>query len=418
MNDQNNALSDETGWNELPGEIETELNGIMHYWEQYTVDVKGTGFVGRIDQNNQVDELAPKGVVLNTRILWAFSAVHRQSQNPLHLQLAVRAFRYICEYFTDHEHGGLYWSVDHEGKMLENHKQIYAQAFGIYALSEYYRVSRDPNALEQAKDLFRLIEKYSLDQEQGGYIDSFARDWSFLEDKRLSAKDENASKTMNTHLHLVEAYANLYEVWPSPELKKRVVDLLHIFNEKIINKSSHHLTLFFSDDWLPDESIISYGHDIEAAWLLLYCAESIQDADAINKARKNALLITDAAMEGLADDGGLWYEYNIKNSELIQEKHWWPQAEALIGFCNAWQLTGNELYKNALLKIWQFIKNHILDKSNGEWFWGIDNKEKIMSAQDKVGMWKGPYHNSRACLELLKRLKTSMGVWEYGSMRV
>jgi cellobiose epimerase len=405
MNDQNSSLSIETDWHELAVEIETELNNILNYWEQHSVDVKGTGFVGRIDQDNHVDKLATKGVVLNTRILWTFSAVYRYTQNSLHLELAERAFHYIREYFTDNEHGGLYWSVDHRGEMQDGHKQIYAQAFGIYAMSEYYRVSLDPNALEQALDLFRLIEKYSLDKEHGGYIDSFAGDWSFLEDKRLSAKDENASKTMNTHLHLVEAYANLYEVWQTPELKKRVVDLLNIFDGKIINKSSHHLTLFFSADWLPDGSIISYGHDIEAAWLLLSCAESIQDINSIIRAKENALLITKAAMEGLADDGGLWYEYNIKKQELIQEKHWWPQAEALIGFCNVWQLTGNVLYKNALLKSWQFIKIHIIDKSSGEWFWGIDRDQKIMHGQDKVGMWKGPYHNGRACLELLKRLK-------------
>jgi mannobiose 2-epimerase len=405
MNDQNNSLPVGTTWNALPGEIETELHTILHYWEQHSVDLEGTGFVGRIDQDNHIDKLAPKGVVLNTRILWTFSAVYHHAQNPLHLELAERAFNYIREYFTDHEEGGLYWSVDHQGKMLDSHKQVYAQAFGIYAMSEYYRVSHDANALEHARELFLLIEKYSLDHEHGGYIDSFARDWTFQEDKRLSAKDENASKTMNTHLHLVEAYANLYEVWPSPAVKIRVVDLLKIFDEKIIQRSSHHLTLFFSEDWQPDESVISYGHDIEAAWLLLYCAESIQDADSINTAKKNALLITGAAMEGLADDGGLWYEYNIKKQELIQEKHWWPQAEALIGFCNAWQLTGNNLYKKALLKSWQFIRNQLIDKSNGEWFWGIDNDQKIMPGQDKVGMWKGPYHNGRCCLEILKRLK-------------
>ncbi|HEV3221432.1 MAG TPA: AGE family epimerase/isomerase [Puia sp.] len=404
MNDQNNSLSMETAWNILPAELLTELNNIIHYWELYSLDRQGGGFIGRIDQDNHIHTQVPKGSVLNTRILWSFSAVYRYTQNPLHLELATRAYHYICEYFSDPEFGGLYWSVDHLGKMIDNHKQVYAQAFGIYAMSEYYRVTKNPKALELALEWYGLIEKYSRDPKHGGYIDAFAGDWTFLEDKRLSAKDENASKTMNTHLHLVEAYANLYEVWPSQKLKRDIIDLLNIFDKKIIHPSGHHLILFFSDDWKMDQAIISYGHDIEAAWLLQSCAESIGDTDSIKTAKKNALLITTAAMEGLDKDGGLWYEFNNNKNELLYEKHWWPQAEALIGFCNAWQLTGNSMYKNVLLRSWQFIQNHILDKTHGEWLWGIDKDNKKMQNQDKVGMWKGPYHNSRACLELLKRL--------------
>jgi mannobiose 2-epimerase len=289
--------------------------------------------------------------------------------------------------------------------MLDGHKQVYAQAFGIFSMSEYFRATNDVNALEQALEWCRLIEKHSRDPERGGYIDAFARDWSFLHDKRLSAKDDNASKTMNTHLHVVEAYANLYEVWPSENLKSDILELLKIFDEKIINKNNHHLGLFFSDDWQMDPTITSYGHDIEASWLLQSCAESVRDAGAISTAKRNALLITQSAMEGLDADGGLWYEYNNHSRELIKEKHWWPQAEALIGLCNAWQLTGNALYKNALIENWHFIRNYILDRSKGEWLWGIDKDRGIMPGQDKVGIWKCPYHNTRACLELLKRIK-------------
>ena len=410
MNNQNNSFLIEAAWNALPAEIHTELNNILQYWEKFALDRPGEGFVGRIDQDNKVQALAPKGSVLNTRILWAFSAAYNYSNNSLHLELAKRAYEYIREFITDKEYGGLYWSVDYLGNMLDGHKQVYAQAFGIYAMSEYYRATKDPKALEQAREWYQLVEKYGRDPKNGGYIDAFARDWAFLDDKRLSAKDENASKTMNTHLHVVEAYANLYEVWPSQNLKRDIIDLLKIFDEKIIHPSNHHLVLFFSDDWQMDNTIISYGHDIEAAWLLMSCAESIRDADSVNTARKNALLITGVAMEGLDKDGGLWYEYKNKNGELVQEKHWWPQAEALIGFCNAWQLTGNPLYKNALLKSWLFIRNHILDTKQGEWFWGIGKDKKKMVNQDKVGIWKGPYHNSRACLELLKRLKASVRV--------
>jgi mannobiose 2-epimerase len=406
MNDKNNSSLLDAAWDALPAEIHNELIHILNYWEQHARDLRHGGFVGQIDQDNKVRDLAPKGSVLNARILWSFSAAYLYTQNPLHLELATRAYTYILEFLTDPEFGGLYWSVDYQGNPLDDHKQVYALAFGIYGMSEYYRATQDKKALEFALEWYQLIDRYSLDRVYGGYIDAFARDWTFLDDKRLSEKDENASKTMNTHLHVAEAYASLYEVCPSPKLKKDIIDLLKIFDGKIIQKPSHHLALFFSDDWRVDSTIISYGHDIEAGWLLQSCAESIRDTGSIHTAKKNALLITAAAMEGLDNDGGLWYEYNNKNRELIREKHWWPQAEALIGFCNAWQLTGNPLYKNALIKNWRFIRNHILDPGKGEWIWGVDRHTRKMANQDKVGIWKCPYHNSRACLELLKRLKT------------
>jgi len=405
MDDQQNAFFTEAAWNALPAEIETELGNILHYWEQFSPDYLGGGFIGRIDQDNKTYPAAPKGAVLNARILWSFSAAYSYTRNPRHLEFATRAYNYIREFFLDKTHGGMYWSVDHQGKILEAHKQVYAQAFGIYGMSEYYRATHNPQALELALDWYHLVEKFSRDREHGGYTDAFARDWSFLPDKRLSAKDENASKTMNTHLHLVEAYSNLYEVWPSQNLKTDIIHLLRIFDEKIMNSSNHHLGLFFSDDWQMDSRIISFGHDIEAGWLLQSCANSVNDISSVQTASRNALLITAAAMEGLDQDGGLWYEYDSESRGIIKEKHWWPQAEALIGFCNAWQLTGQDQFRNALLKNWHFIRNSILDTLQGEWNWGVDQDGIKMTGQDKVGFWKCPYHNSRACLELLKRLK-------------
>jgi len=406
MNDKDRSSAVDEAWGTLPGELETELNQILLYWERFAVDREHGGFYGRIDDHNIVHERAPKGSVLHARILWAFSAAYNHTQNPAHLALATRAYQYIRDFMTDREYGGLYWSVSFQGDMLENYKQVYAQAFGIYGLSEYYRATQDAEALELALAWRQLIEKHSRDHLQGGYIDAFARDWSFLEVKRLSEKDENASKTMNTHLHLVEAYANLYTVCPSAELKDDIRQLWQIFDQKIIDHSSHHLGLYFNEGWKMDKRIISYGHDVEAGWLLQACAEAIGDPDIVDRAKINAVQITTAAMEGLDDDGGLWYEYDTEKQQRILEKHWWPQAEALIGFYNAWQLTGNSLFRTAVLKNWQFIRRYILDYAQGEWLWGIDEYGNPMPGQDKVGLWKCPYHNSRACLELLKRLGT------------
>ncbi len=406
MHENDNSILTEAAWQALPAEIENELHSILDYWQRFSIDNVNGGFVGRIDQHNKVHTLDPKGSVLNARILWSFSAAYQRTRNPVLLELATRAFHYIRDFFTDPEYGGLYWSVDYQGNKLDDRKQIYAQAFGIYGMSEYYRVTKDEKALELALHWYQLIEKFSRDRLQGGYIDAFTRDWSFLDDKRLSTKDENAAKTMNTHLHIVEGYANLFEVWPSQNLKKAIIHLLDIFDEKIIHHGNHHLGLFFTGDWQMDAGIISYGHDMEAGWLLQSCAESIDDSASIQTARKNAEPITLAAMEGFDKDGGLWYESDTRSGKKIFEKHWWPQAEALIGFCNTWQLTGNTEYQNALIKNWHFIRSHILDKSQGEWLWGVDKDGKVMAGQDKIGIWKCPYHNSRACLQLLKRLKS------------
>ena len=238
MNDLNNSFGADAGWKTLPAEMEAELHQILLYWQRYAVDPGRDGFYGRIDQENNVHERAPRGSVLNARILWTFSAAYNQLHHPVYLELAHRAYQWLRSHMMDRRNGGLFWSVDWLGRPQEPHKQVYAQAFGIYGMSEYYRASRDPQALEEALALYVLIEQYSRDHHNGGYIDAFSRDWSHLEDKRLSAKDENANKTMNTHLHVVEAYANLYLVHPTPKLRQDVRELLQIFNEKIINKKT------------------------------------------------------------------------------------------------------------------------------------------------------------------------------------
>ncbi|HEY4155788.1 MAG TPA: AGE family epimerase/isomerase [Puia sp.] len=385
-------------------EIRSELDHILDYWKRFSVDCERGGFVGKADNANRPVPGAAKAAVLNSRILWTFSAAWPVTKDPEQLALATTAYDYIRDHFSDPVHGGLFWSVDAGGNPQDTRKQVYAQSFGIYGMSEYYRATGNEEALALAIEWYRLIEQYGLDKQHGGYIDAFARDWSFLEDKRLSPKDDNAVKTTNTHLHLIEAYANLYEVWPDPLLRVRIRELLALFQEKILNKNNYHLELFFDAEWNRKPGAVSYGHDIEAGWLLQSCAESISDEAWITRTKANALRISDAAMEGLDEDGGLWNEPDTEKSLIIKEKHWWPQAEMLIGLCNAWQISATDRYQQAMLKNWQFIKKYIRDKENGEWFWGINEDHSVMPGQDKIGPWKCPYHNGRACLQLIKRL--------------
>jgi mannobiose 2-epimerase len=382
---------------ELKQSAKLALYNILDYWMDYSIDKENGGFYGKINNDNQIDITADKGAVLNARILWTFSA----AKNNTYLDIAHRAFEYTNTYFIDKEYGGVFWSVDYKGNPVETKKQIYAQAFNIYACSEYYLATQNESAKQIAIDGYRLIQQHSYDPAYGGYLEAFTRDWQEIKDLRLSDKDANEKKTMNTHLHILEAYTNLYRIWPDKALAGAIRELLNIFSSKILNAKTGHLHLFFDEHWQVKDDIISYGHDIEASWLMLEAAEILSDNSLIDKFRKIAVQMADATLEGIDKDGGLWYESSPHG--LIAEKHWWPQAEALVGFVNAFQVSKNESYLLKALNTWRFIDQYILDKSKGEWFWGRKQDYSIME-EDKAGFWKCPYHNGRACLELMKRL--------------
>ncbi|MEO7216422.1 AGE family epimerase/isomerase [Mucilaginibacter sp.] len=385
-------------------ELSEELENILNYWVDNTIDEADRGFFGKIDNDNEVIPGSPKGSVLNARILWSFSAAYNQTQNALYLGVATIAYLYIIDHFIDDEHGGVYWTVDHQGKPLDTKKQVYASAFTIYALSEYYKATSDEAVLAEAKKLYYLLVDKSYDAEHTGYLEAFTREWAPLTDLRLSAKDANEKKSMNTHLHVLEAYTTLYTIWPNKGLKQQIETLLHNFIDHIIDSKTHHLVLFFDEEWSAKSDTVSYGHDIEATWLLLEAAEAIHHEKLIAKIKAICISVSEATLEGLDKDGGLWYEYEPSSDHLIKEKHWWPQAEAMVGFYNTYQLTGDEKWLKLSINSWEFVKQHILDKKNGEWFWGIYADSSVMTTEDKAGLWKCPYHNSRACLEVMRRI--------------
>ncbi|KIO53291.1 AGE family epimerase/isomerase [Flavobacterium hibernum] len=389
---------------QLKSELSAELDSILKYWSKHTIDNQNGGFVGQIDFNDHIIANTEKGAVLNARILWTFSCSYKVTQNENHKTIAKRAFEFLSDHFYDAKFGGLFWSINANKTPKDTKNQIYALAFAIYGLSEYYVISKDEKALEIAVNLYHKIQKHSYDTLNKGYFEAFTRDWQPIEDLRLSDKDANEKKTMNTHLHIVEAYANLFKVWKNKKLQSDIVELLQTIEKHFINIETGHLRLFFNENWIEKPDVISYGHDIEAAWLLLQCAEISGDENLIANYKKHAIHIAEVTQEGLDSDGGLWYEFDPEKNELIAEKHWWVQAEALIGFYNAYQLTNNEKYLNIVYKNWKFIKKHILDKQNGEWFWGV-NRDYSLIEKDKAGFWKCPYHNGRACLELIHRIQ-------------
>jgi mannobiose 2-epimerase len=385
-------------------DLENELFQILNFWERNAVDKDNGGFYGKIDNDNTIFKQAPKGSVLNSRILWTFSAAYNFTKKENYLATAQRVFEYFRDHFIDKEFGGVYWTVDFKGNPLDTKKQIYALAFAIYGLSEFYLSSKNEEAKKLAIELYNTILKYSYDHENGGYIEALTRDWKEIEDLRLSDKDANEKKSMNTHLHLLEAFANLYRSWLDDKLEERITELIFLFLNRIIDPETHHLILFFDEKWNKKSQIISYGHDIEAAWLIEEAAAIIKNKSLLQQVKQQSVSVALSATDGLGTDDGLWYEYDIAKDDLIKEKHWWPQAEAMVGFFNAWQVTADERFLQHSLSSWKFIQQHILDKKNGEWFWGIKENNKVMN-EDKTGIWKCPYHNSRACLELIKRIE-------------
>lgn len=389
----------------LRHEMAQELTAnILPWWMHNTVDAVRGGFVGRILQDGTVVPDAPKGAVLNARILWTFAAAYRALGNDAHRQLAERAYRYLNRHVWDPEFGGVYWNVDAEGRPRDTRKQTYAQAFSLYAAAEYYRATHDGEALKRAVEIFNLLERHTFDPLYGGYLEAFGRTWGPLDDVRLSEKDLNAPKSMNTHLHMLEAYTALYRVWPNLRLRDRLGRLLAVFLNIILDRDAGHLHLFFDTDWQVISEVVSFGHDIEASWLLLEAADALGDPALRLRTRDATLLLARTARhEGQDADGGIFAERH-PDGTLDTDKHWWPQAEAVVGFLNAYTESGEAGFLSAGTGTWAFTRRHIVDYEHGEWFWRVSCTGEPYPGEDKAGPWKCPYHNARACLEVLSRV--------------
>ena len=385
--------------------IESELLGnILPFWLKYGIDPVYGGFRGQVSNDLVINERADKGLILNARILWTFAKVYSVYGEEQYLDAARRAYDYLAEHFRDKEFDGVYWMLDCEGKPSDDKKRIYGQAFTIYALAEYYKVTHDEGALEFAIKLFHAVEQHSHDAARGGYGETYDRDWKPSANQQLSEVDMDTKRSMNTHLHVMEAYATLLTVWPDVTLRARLAELIQIFLKRIVNPANHHMLMFFDDDWKPQSKNISFGHDIEASWLLVEAAEILGDKKILARVKEESVKMAAAVLDEAIDpDGGLLYE---SDGTTIHDtgKEWWPQAEALVGFLNAYQLSGNKRFLDAAQKSWEFIDTHIVDHVNGEWFWKVTREGVVSNEKFKLDAWKCPYHNSRACMEAMARL--------------
>lgn len=391
-----------SGLKDLKQELNTELIRVLDYWCNHSIDKKYGGFIGSINGEGVTDYTADKSAVLNTRILWTFSMAFRKTGVERYKEMADRASDYIKQYFIDAEFGGIYWAVNYKGEPANTRKQAYAQGFAIYGFSEYYLATGNTESLELAKDLFYLLEDKFKDPKDGGYIEALGHDWGSLEDMRLSEKDANFPKSMNTHLHIIEPYTNLYRAWKNEHLKTSIGELIKTFTDKIIDAKTGHCSLFFDMDWTVQSETVSYGHDIEGAWLLREAATEIGDRQCIELVNPAATKLVLATLnEGVDTNGGLFYE--SENNTIDTDRHWWPQAEAMVGFFDEYVLTGKEQFLEAAINSWNCIKNEILC-SEGEWLGRVNQKGIPYPEEEIIGFWKCPYHNSRALIEVMQRI--------------
>ena len=399
MNDQ---LTTERWRSELEQELKTNILG---FWIKHAVDEKNGGFVGKIGSDMTVEPDADKGLVLNARILWTFATAYRVYREEAYRRMADRAYEELGNRFRDPQHVGLYWMVDVSGHPVQDKKQVYGQAFVIYALTEYHRATGSVESLEWAKELYRLIEKHAYDSVHRGYIEALAGDWTETNDLSLSGKDLNERKSMNTHLHVLEAYTNLYRVWKPEGLRMKLAELIDVHLELIVNSDNDHFLLFFDDEWNSKSDHVSYGHDIEGSWLLCEAADVLGDEERMKRVHVAALAMAEATLaEGTDNDGGIYNESD-GHGHIDDAKDWWPQAEAMVGFMNAYRLSGTEAMLQAAMKSWIFTKTFIRDDENGEWHWQVSRDGVPNRSYAKVDPWKCPYHNSRACFEGLERLE-------------
>ena len=379
---------------------------ILPFWCGPALDHEQGGWMGWLSNDLKPDRTQPKGLIVNSRILWAFSAVHRARPEKRFQQMADRALDFVMNRFWDAQQGGAFWRLDDTGRVLDDSKKIYGQAFYIYALAEYHRAFGVPVALARAIDLFELIERHAHDSKYSGYLEVCRRDWSEADaNARLSDKDMNEKKSMNNHLHLLEAYTNLYRIWKEPRVEQRLRELITLFEQRILDPRTLHLHHFFNEQWQIRSDTYTFGHDIEGTWLLCEAAEVLGDAALLKRVQAVALRMAEVALrEGIEVDGALRYEG--KMGKIIDAgKECWPQAEAVIGFLNAFQISRDAKFLEAARRVWDFIEQHLVDRVHGEWFWRITPEGRADPTLPKVSEWKGPYHGSRACLETLHRLR-------------
>ena len=377
-------------------------NVILPFWKNL-IDKENGGYYGEVGYDLKVDKKADKGGILNSRILWTFSNAYLTLNDSSVLPYAEQAYNMLKEHFLDKEYGGVYWSLTYLGEPSDSTKHTYNQAFAIYALSSYYDVTKNEEALALAKTLYELVEEKCKDEY--GYLEAFKRDFSPEVNDKLSENGIIAEKTMNTMLHVFEAYTELYRVSGDKKVAESMKWILDIFEQKVYNPELHRLEVFFDKKMNTLIDLHSYGHDIETAWLIDRGLDVLGDADYKERIGGITKDLEQCIYKTAFNGQSLYAE--CEDGKVLKSNVWWVQCEGIIGFYNAYQKdTSKTEYKETAEKLWKFTEERLVDKRPGsEWFWEVDDDNNVNKEQPIAGAWKCPYHNSRMCYEIIRRME-------------
>jgi cellobiose epimerase len=378
-------------------------NNILPFWSERVKDESTGGFFGAFHADGTPDADAPRVLILNARLLWTFSSAYRIFGDDSYLQDAWYAYRYFMKYFWDAGHIGAYYSVNPDGTPQKDYKLVYGQAFAIYALSEFYRATNHEPALKDAVALYEKLEEKALDKINDGYWECFSADWAERSDEQHSMA-LGTTKSMNTHLHLIEAYTSLLRVHDTPKMRADTARHFDIMTKKVLNRESGHYFMYLDDNWTRSNLVESYGHDIEGSWLMNECAHVIGDKELIAESEALAALIAGACLKAVMPDGSMLDEGTPEGGFHDESRVWWIQAENVVGMLNAWQCGGNARFLNTAYEQAMYIRRHMSDRIGGEWFGVLDENGLPDPRQAaKVTGWKCPYHNARMCFEIIER---------------
>lgn len=394
---------------QLKDEIVKDLkDNILPFWAKNTVDPAG-GFYGTVNFDATPVPAANKGGILNARLVWTFSTAYRALGDESYRVLADRAARYFLDYFIDREYGGVFWDLKSDGTPANMQKQSYVNAFGVYGLSEHFRATGNIESLQGAISIYNAMVEHACDPVNGGFIENFSREWVMPEDLR-------SPKSMNNNLHVLEALTNLYRVWRDPGLEKQLRRQIDVMSHKVLDRETWHEQLYLSMDWVNQAHIDSYGHDIEFSWLLVEAAEVLGDEEVIADTRRIAVNVSGVQLKEGTDEAGFIKGEKFRDPvpppqagqaapALEGERlEWWPQAEAVVGYVNAWQISGDRKYLDAAVNAWEWIKKYVIDYEYGEWYGNVMSTGTPVKNSAKASMWRCPYHNSRMGFEIMSRI--------------
>lgn len=384
-------------------------NNLIPFWNRLQ-DRKNGGFYGYADCKGTPDPASVKGVILNSRILWFYSSAYQLLQQPKLLEMADHAYRFLAGHCLDNQYGGVYWSVNCDGSVCDDTKHTYNQAFAIYALSAYYRAGHKEEALDLAYTLYRIMEEKCSDD--GGYLEAFHRDFTPASNEKLSENGVLAERTMNTLLHVLEAYTGLYQADSSAEVGDSIRNILRLFSEKIYDSEKQICDVFFDLNYHSLIDLESFGHNIETSWLIDRGCHVLGDPAYKKMMQPMISGLAASAYRNAYDSLQHGLNNEREGNQIDRQKIWWVQAEAVVGFYNAWQRDPQKTeYLQTAEEIWQFIQHTVIDPESGEWIESIPpDDQKPDPEQALVHPWKCPYHNGRMCMEMIARLQSPVNL--------